>query len=219
MKKEQLIKRLAQLAVKWEQASERLAVDEPDDMDTVEDDTMSAIYGEAAGELRKLLTDERTARTGFDTLWEPVQATENATLLLAPGEEYANGTTKVPDDNRTWGMVIGDPEKVALVLLGTRDEIVQQLRDAQREIDNSYGAEHENALHEEYEGRCPACQAHGPTQMLDAYPGPHSDAVAAALGRDLAKHLREHGDAEAEPLPKWRAGERQLNPADLRKKR
>lgn len=161
---DQLIRRLEKLAVKWEQASDQLAVDEPDAMGTVEDDTMSAIYGETATELRNIVRDTRAGATGTEPRWEPVPAEKTVTLLLVPGEEYS--TTRVPDDNRTWGMVLGDPYKVAMVILGTRDEIVKQLADAAREIEHSYGAEHENALHTEYEGRCPECRKHGPTTRV-----------------------------------------------------
>jgi hypothetical protein len=81
---DQLIRRLEKLAAKWEQASDQLAVDEPDAMDTVEDDTMSPINGETAGELRNIIRDARAGATGIEQLWEPVPAEENATLLLVP---------------------------------------------------------------------------------------------------------------------------------------
>jgi hypothetical protein len=122
--------------------------------------------------------------------WKVMPVGESASLLLAPGEPF--GGLKEMHLADEWALVVGTPERTALVLHAKdRDEIQQLLRDVQEEIDNSYGAEHENALHEEYEARCPVCQSEGPTESFDAFHGAHSDAVAAALGRDLAKVLNE----------------------------
>jgi hypothetical protein len=87
-------------------------------------------------------------------------------------------------------MVLGDPDKVALVILGTREEILKKLDDAAREIEHSYGAEHDNALHTEYESGCPECRKHGPTTRVgeDSEPdaalfGEHHNAAPTALSR------------------------------------
>lgn len=177
---QQLVRRLEKLAVKYEILSTRLHVDDPDGTEDAENDGLSQAYGDASGDLRALIAHARLEETGIEQLWEPVRATDdnNATLLLTPGEEF--GTTTVPDDQ--WGMVLGDPDRVALVLLGTREEILHQLDDAAREIEHSYRAEHENAFHTEYEPQCPECNDpnQGPTQTCDA----QGNYPAAALTRD-----------------------------------
>jgi hypothetical protein len=167
-------------ARKNEKASAEFYEEEPDDMDSVENDTMSTCYGEAAVFLRRLVGKYRHLLEPGDT-WVTLPVGESASVLLAPGEEYGGADNLSVD---SWAMVLGEPGKTSLVLTGDRDQIQQLLRDAQEEIDNSYGAEHENALHEEYEGRCPVCQSEGPTE---SFFGPHSDAVEAALARDEAR--------------------------------
>lgn len=56
-----LLAKLEAKAAEWQTASEDFYEEEPDDMDSVENDAMSAVYGEAADFLRTIISEARKA--------------------------------------------------------------------------------------------------------------------------------------------------------------
>lgn len=92
------------------------------------------------------------------TWWPECAATESASVVLAPGEEYGHGHMV------TWGLVLGQPTiDRGVMLTGTREEILTLLAEARTEVEAFCVAEHENAYHVEVEPGCPVCATDGPT--------------------------------------------------------
>lgn len=73
---------------------------------------------------------------------------------FVPGEEY--GADQLGPDE--WAVCLGDPDATALVIVGTRDDVLDALDRARAELLNYYTAEHENGYHlHTPKERCPEC--------------------------------------------------------------
>lgn len=59
-----------------------------------------------------------------------------------------------------WALVVGDPSATALVVEGTRDDLLALIDRASAAVYSTFIAEHSNALHlADPEPRCPGCAA------------------------------------------------------------